>query len=1312
MSNTELKKVRGRVQNKHKTAEEWLLDVYPNGDTLQEPRTDAFVPLAGELIIYDPDSDSDSEYNYPRFKFGNGQDNVDYLPFVGEAEIQKLQEKIDNKVFCAIVNSTSYESVMEALNEEKIVYALIADTGSMPVTYVLPFAAQLGGAFVFSLAGHLELNESFKMTGVLTCLLTKEDNQSKWIIWEKPLATEDYVTNYLATGAASSIAHNFLTTDRVLVSARAENSDASNDNDGVVVASTITTEELGVLSGIVGEGEDKNTTPLVGRLLALQHEIDNKQATIEGAASTVTDENLTPGKVLISNANGKIAVSNVDSTDFGLLTYLDGVTENIQTQLDKKLEANDLPDISGFVTAEQAGTIAGAVAGEVINNAAKDVGKYKDALDGDTKEFWAYRADYAITAATANTAESAGTAGKVDGVLGINTGNQITENGKQIDEVISYNGSQAKTIEQIKKAKTADYATIAESAGTADKVDKVLGISTGNQITENGQKIDEIISYDGSEAKTIEQIKKAKTAEHATTADTAESAKKVGNKLTVVIGEETKNNVTTDTKTTYDGSQAVSIDTIKNAFYAQNAVKADEATKVTNSLQIAVGEKTQNGATVDDVKTYNGSAGLSIDTVKNSIYARQATTANSAVSADKVKNKLKITTGNEANSKPEIIEYDGSTETSIDKIKYSAQADKVAKTLTIKLNGEGADNYPSVEFNGAEEKIADIAGYVADLLGTISEDEMCEELRGLRVYPAIEVVNHKIDTFLLDADFSDTAKDTLLELQQYITQDIVDFSTLSETVRNIGNGTTRIPKASDASYLSPQSVLDTTAKVNSFLSNGMLQWARVNAGSAPNGSDGSLLSFGYSGTSGSQIYMDDGNQEAGMWIRNRKSSSEWWGWRQVVTTGNLEGSTTAPAWPINISGTVNVAETTPTSAATYYLTYTSGKNGQQTLRANSDLYYYDTGTTSYLNIGSGNNAGAITLHHNKGGYVNVLTEEIAKDVIRTIKFPSADGTVALRNISQTFSGDNDFTGTNKFTNGIIFHNTSTETNSLHNVIRCSNANNTTTFNVLQFITGTNDGMGVLLGAGGVTIVGGGESALNLWNSLKTAHNAEDEALHLASDEQVYLHSNCQTVANRKTTLYDNSGNWTMPGRVIATSSSSGSWYQGRDLATFRETRDSSLSGYHAFWSMKTANGSWEFGENETEGSTDRPKLTYIKDTDYNAGTNTATYQLTFPLARGTLAITEDIKNATLTMNTSGTGLTGSASFSANASSEATFTVAIDSSAAGNRAKNKVVLAKNDGQINSVKYSVTAAGTDVVGVSMVYDMDLESLKFVF
>lgn len=58
--------------------------------------------------------------------------------------------------------------------------------------------------------------------------------------------------------------------------------------------------------------------------------LGKKQDTITGGATTITSSNLTVSRVLISNSYGKVAVSGVTSTE---LRYLDGVTSNIQTQI-------------------------------------------------------------------------------------------------------------------------------------------------------------------------------------------------------------------------------------------------------------------------------------------------------------------------------------------------------------------------------------------------------------------------------------------------------------------------------------------------------------------------------------------------------------------------------------------------------------------------------------------------------------------------------------------------------------------------------------------------------------------------------------------------------------------------------------------------------------------------------------------------------------------------------------------------------------------------------------------------------------------
>lgn len=68
------------------------------------------------------------------------------------------------------------------------------------------------------------------------------------------------------------------------------------------------------------------------KISGLSDALAEKQPTITGAATSITNNNLTESRAVISDVNGKVAVSPVTETELG---YLDGVTENIQTQIDK-----------------------------------------------------------------------------------------------------------------------------------------------------------------------------------------------------------------------------------------------------------------------------------------------------------------------------------------------------------------------------------------------------------------------------------------------------------------------------------------------------------------------------------------------------------------------------------------------------------------------------------------------------------------------------------------------------------------------------------------------------------------------------------------------------------------------------------------------------------------------------------------------------------------------------------------------------------------------------------------------------------------
>lgn len=106
---------------------------------------------------------------------------------------------------------------------------------------------------------------------------------------------------------------------------------------------------------------------------------------------------------------------------------------------------------------------------------------------------------------------------------------------------------------------------------------------------------------------------------------------------------------------------------------------------------------------------------------------------------------------------------------------------------------------------------------------------------------------------------------------------------------------------------------------------------------------------------------------------------------------------------------------------------------------------------------------------------------------------------------------------------------------------------------------------------------------------------------------------------------DVAGNIRATGQIIREGHSN-KWVYGRSVALLRET---SAVGYHTLWSLKTTNGSWDFGEyNAGSDWNNIPVLSYITDSNYNSGNNATTYQIKFPLASGTVALTSNIPNPT------------------------------------------------------------------------------------
>ena len=110
----------------------------------------------------------------------------------------------------------------------------------------------------------------------------------------------------------------------------------------------------------------------------IQTQLDSKQATITGAATTIATDDLTVSRALTSNGSGKVEVSAVTSTELG---YLDGVSSNIQNQLNAISSSADInggaidgaaigansPSTAVFTTVNSTGATTLASGGGVVN---------------------------------------------------------------------------------------------------------------------------------------------------------------------------------------------------------------------------------------------------------------------------------------------------------------------------------------------------------------------------------------------------------------------------------------------------------------------------------------------------------------------------------------------------------------------------------------------------------------------------------------------------------------------------------------------------------------------------------------------------------------------------------------------------------------------------------------------------------------------------------------------------------------------------------------------------------------------------------
>ena len=87
---------------------------------------------------------------------------------------------------------------------------------------------------------------------------------------------------------------------------------------------TASTAELNILDGVTATTAELNT--LDGVTSAIQTQIDTKQVTITGGATTIVSDDLAVSRALVSDGSGKVAVSDVTAAE---LAVLDGITATV-----------------------------------------------------------------------------------------------------------------------------------------------------------------------------------------------------------------------------------------------------------------------------------------------------------------------------------------------------------------------------------------------------------------------------------------------------------------------------------------------------------------------------------------------------------------------------------------------------------------------------------------------------------------------------------------------------------------------------------------------------------------------------------------------------------------------------------------------------------------------------------------------------------------------------------------------------------------------------------------------------------------------
>ena len=151
---------------------------------------------------------------------------------------------------------------------------------------------------------------------------------------QRDFIIEPITVNELATNAVSTV--------KIVDGSVTLNKLASNSVNGTkIVANTINDSHIAAdaniaqskIANLMTDLNSKANQATTYTKTEVDNKVNTKQNTITGAATSIVSDNLTADRVLVSNTDGKVAVSSISTTKVG---YLSDVTSNIQAQINSK----------------------------------------------------------------------------------------------------------------------------------------------------------------------------------------------------------------------------------------------------------------------------------------------------------------------------------------------------------------------------------------------------------------------------------------------------------------------------------------------------------------------------------------------------------------------------------------------------------------------------------------------------------------------------------------------------------------------------------------------------------------------------------------------------------------------------------------------------------------------------------------------------------------------------------------------------------------------------------------------------------------